>query len=572
MTELDRSLSTGGASAPPNCALHYVPEAYDRDSKQIVGRQSAGAGFLEALVKYGGLDAMYCISESAQTLDDFQSRIEAADAAKVEAFKLSPRDYEGISRVGCVFHPGPMIAESAWWRRFHSERAFSICGITHSVATERVVRSIRDFVVAPTQPWDALICTSQSARAALLRVRETWGDYLASRNIKVGDSPVQMPVIPLGVHLEQFERTDATIAKGRAMREKLGIADDDVAILSFGRFDFRSKSHPISLFRAMQLASLRSPGVCLHLVMVGQSSDVINAMEFQLLANFCSSVTVHWVDGSDSEQSSSAWFAADIFVSLSDNVQESFGLTPLEAMAASLPCIVSDWNGYRETVVDGETGILVPTMCAPPGSAIDLADRHALNEIDHFVLIGMTAQATAVDIDKCAVAISDLALRPALRNQMGAAGRRRAEAEYDWRQIIGQYQELWIELAARRETDAAVGARDHAKETVHPDYPDPFSMFAEHPSAHLSDDDAIRVADLAAEDLVNWLPKTASYHLAKPMLFNPDDLIDLLRRIESNPQTVHSLCDHYGREHQNEIRRTIMWFYKFGIVTIGQKT
>src|SRR3546814_3034291 len=69
----------------------------------------------------------------------------------------------------------------------------------------------------------------------------------------------------------------------------------------------------------------------------------------------------------------SSWAAADVFVSLSDNIQESFGITPVEAMAAGLPCIVSDWDGYRDTVVDGETGILVPTWVPPAGAGAGIA-------------------------------------------------------------------------------------------------------------------------------------------------------------------------------------------------------
>ena len=44
-------------------------------------------------------------------------------------------------------------------------------------------------------------------------------------------------------------------------------------------------------------------------------------------------------------------------------MQETFGLTPLEAMAAGLPCVVSDWNGYRDTVRLFLEG--VPTNATP---------------------------------------------------------------------------------------------------------------------------------------------------------------------------------------------------------------
>ena len=53
-------------------------------------------------------------------------------------------------------------------------------------------------------------------------------------------------------------------------------------------------------------------------------------------------------------------WAADLFVSLADNPQETFGITPLEAMAAELPCLVSDWDGYRDTVTN-DVGCRIPT-------------------------------------------------------------------------------------------------------------------------------------------------------------------------------------------------------------------
>lgn len=41
-------------------------------------------------------------------------------------------------------------------------------------------------------------------------------------------------------------------------------------------------------------------------------------------------------------------------------VDEDFGMTPVEAMASGKVALVTDEGGYRETVVDGETGWLLP--------------------------------------------------------------------------------------------------------------------------------------------------------------------------------------------------------------------
>jgi glycosyltransferase involved in cell wall biosynthesis len=65
----------------------------------------------------------------------------------------------------------------------------------------------------------------------------------------------------------------------------------------------------------------------------------------------------------------------DIFCSLSDNIQESFGLTVIEAMAAGLPAVVSNWNGYREAISHGTNGVLVDSYL-PQSSLSDAAYRH----------------------------------------------------------------------------------------------------------------------------------------------------------------------------------------------------
>ena len=62
------------------------------------------------------------------------------------------------------------------------------------------------------------------------------------------------------------------------------------------------------------------------------------------------------------------------FLSLVDNPQETFGLAPVEAMAAGVPVVVSDWDGYRYTVSDGVEGFLIPTLApANAGQGEELA-------------------------------------------------------------------------------------------------------------------------------------------------------------------------------------------------------
>ena len=72
---------------------------------------------------------------------------------------------------------------------------------------------------------------------------------------------------------------------------------------------------------------------------------------------FLEQTTIIRLDGRDPNNRYLSWSSADIFCSFADNIQETFGLTPIEAMACGLPCVVSDWNGYKETVRDQVDGL-----------------------------------------------------------------------------------------------------------------------------------------------------------------------------------------------------------------------
>ena len=210
-----------------------------------------------------------------------------------------------------------------------------------------------------------------------------------------------------------------------ALRARLGIAEGDLAALFVGRLSFHAKAHPTPLLLAAARAAQRAQGRTIHLLLAGQFPNRAAEREFREAAGrFRGAARVHFIDGSDAPHGPvmrSAWRAADIFVSLSDNIQETFGLAPVEAMAAGLPCVVSDWNGYRDTVADGETGFRIPTTTIGPGAGIDIADRHAAGVDSYDQMIGITSLATAVDVDACADAIARLANDLELRARQGKA-------------------------------------------------------------------------------------------------------------------------------------------------------
>ena len=84
-------------------------------------------------------------------------------------------------------------------------------------------------------------------------------------------------------------------------------------------------------------------------------------------------------------------------------------------MAAGVPVIVSDWDGYRYTVTDGLEGFLIPTL-APSRSpqGVELSFRHDHGLLSYQDYVGSLAQHVAVDIEAAAFAIARLADNPSL--------------------------------------------------------------------------------------------------------------------------------------------------------------
>jgi glycosyltransferase involved in cell wall biosynthesis len=108
------------------------------------------------------------------------------------------------------------------------------------------------------------------------------------------------------------------------------------------------------------------------------------------------------------------------------SVYEPFGIINLEAAACETPVVASAVGGIPEVIVDNETGTLVQVELSaddpmrpvdPDGFERDLAD-----------------------------AINRLMADPALGEEMGRAGRRRAIASFGWDAIARQTADLYRSL------------------------------------------------------------------------------------------------------------------------------
>ncbi|MEG4530289.1 glycosyltransferase family 4 protein [Microcoleus sp. D2_18a_D3] len=552
-------------------AVLYNKEGYDTGGQKLLGRHSAGEGFLKSLVQHGTADSLYCYADSKTTFKEFCSHIQPwlQKPRKVRWIPTERPDL--LSQPGTIYRPDPVLSQMVWARRFFDQRAYSVCGVTHTIGTKYIMGAIGDLITAPMQPWDALICTSAAVKTAVEGVMTEWSEYLAQRNGGKPEILVKLPVIPLGVDCSAFPQGVEAVNSRRQLRQELGISPEDIVVLFVGRLIFSAKAHPVPMYIALEGAAQQTKAK-IHLIQAGWIEDPREEPDFKNSAQiFCPSVNAIFLDGRKPEIRINIWSAADIFISLSDNVQETFGLTPIEAMANGLPAIVSDWNGYKESVRHEIDGFRIPTLIPPPESCLDLALNYLDDSLNWPTYMGHTSLATAVDIDACTLALCQLIENPELRKRMGENARQRAWEIYDWKVVIAAYEQLWRELAEIR-----LGAPESAPlKAGKPPYPlgdDPFRVLGHYATRTLSNEMMLSLGAIATPELHRELQTIWFTRFGQDRRISVNIQMEILDAIEQEGAiSVGEVIRRYVKNEQQlaYLYRTLLYLVKFGILVIS---
>ncbi|MBA3910967.1 MAG: hypothetical protein C0524_14120 [Rhodobacter sp.] len=470
--------------SPPvaNAAIWFAADGYD-PAKGINGRRVAGESFLRGFFTHAGVDEFVSLSHATADHTAFAAMAKASGVT--QPLRAVPMHAPSrLSPVDVVYFPAPPGPEEFWRRAPFGAAAWALCGITHTTATRAVMQSVFDMRAAPQMPWDAVICTSASVQHSLRTLMELAEDHLALRfpGATLPARPL-LPVIPLGVCTDDF-RPDP--AGGAALRARLGLGPADIAVSCIARLTPDEKFDPFPLFLALEAAApaFGAKGGRFHLLLCGQFRDQVWPAAFAEGARrVMPSVGYHHIDGGDAAERKATLSGSDIFVFPIDNLQETFGLAPVEAMAAGLPVIVSDWDGMKDTVTP-EAGFRIPTEMPGAGEATHLSQRFLGGTDSYLQYLGQMSALTRIDVPALTRALVTLGTDPDLRARMGAAGQARARALYDWRAVIPQMQALWAEQSAmlahaRAAGGAGVARSDPARIPVGPA---PDLMFASYPS------------------------------------------------------------------------------------------
>jgi glycosyltransferase involved in cell wall biosynthesis len=229
--------------------------------------------------------------------------------------------------------------------------------------------------------------------------------------------PHKIELLGNGIDVVRFDPAALDPAAVAAVRAGLGLPEGVPVVGFVGRL-VAEKGLPELLAaarlvrdRVPALAPQSAPGVRFLLVGPGDP-DKDDALQPEVaeaygVADLCTFAGVR-------EDLPELYALMDLFVLPSH--RESFPRAPMEASAMGVPCLVSDIDGCRETVVDGLNGWLVP-----------VGDAGAL-----------------------AAAIVALLADPARARAMGQAGRRLALERFDERRVFEKVQEVYERLLRQK--------------------------------------------------------------------------------------------------------------------------
>jgi D-inositol-3-phosphate glycosyltransferase len=524
----------------------FIPlrRPYQSNVNELHGATIAHQELLNATLKYTNIEAVHLFyPPSFSTLDSNEelAKLRAEFGPERIVAYHYPLVPDLVHRHDYVMLCGGLLSTEFHQLRRATSATFPICCIQHCChLSSRTTFAESIHAVLSGRPGDVVVATSRAGKRFLSdlseqvkeRMRDTLGFELGRGS--------EIVHIPLGTDTESFANTDRS-----ASRRLLDISADAIAVLSVCRFDdaFKADLEPL-LVTLRRLVRNHSEIV---LILAGREGIEAYSEYLKKVASAIGvSTHIRVIPNFPHFVKSALYAAADIFVSVAENVQETFGVALIEAMAAGLPIVASDWSGFRDIVSHDETGFLIPTKW--PAEAAESISRSGMLYSDTFAE-KFVSQRTIVDLRGLYESLRILVQDAGTRKRMGEAGRLRARNSFSLVSIARRYEELW--RAQRRSASKDVEAAAAVPKALN------FNLFYSHFATERFESDRHLVPADDCQDLVQCLLRRGQ---RRPFGISLDTTLEVIRLCTDAARTTDQLQAAIGLE----ARDASCWLIKKG--------
>ena len=291
-------------------------------------------------------------------------------------------------------------------------------------------------------PWlvaDGYIAEHRDVLNALplIMVTSNWVKEVYVRDGIRGDNIV---VLPVGCDTDRYAPHSRDDLKVQAIREALGIADDQVMILTAGG-DGASKGAQ-EVMQALALIDAEAPDWRYVCKVWPQPRTVQqNLIDLKLAADLGIDKKVIYSTNMVSQNFMPYLIAAcDIYAAPSR--LEGFGMIQVEANACEKPVIAIDAMAFRDTMVHGKTAFLAKVAEERKITEALYGEGHDYERRRRIVFKNARTAEYRASVPDIAKYLLTLMQDSALRQSMGEVGRKHVTELFDYRQVAKRFVEI----------------------------------------------------------------------------------------------------------------------------------
>ena len=349
--------------------------------------------------------------------------------------------HRGLEEAGVQVHSAHFESaqEKEWYYRWFEPDI--VVGVGYWGHTPYLVLHPQRYGIQPV-PWlvaDGYLANYHEVLEALplILVTSKWVKKVYTRDGLTGHN---IEVLPVGCDTDAFIPRDKNDPKVAAVREALGVAPDQIMILTIGG-DATSKGAQ-EVMQALALIDTKAPDwkyVCK--VWPQPRTEQQNLIDLQLATQLGIEKNVVYTTNVISRNFMPYLLAAcDIYAAPSR--LEGFGMIQVEANACGKPIIGIKAMGMLDTMVHGGTAFLADIAQEVVLREAMVGDESGY-ESGHRVVFKKPQTADyRASVHDIANYLMDLMTNEPLRKQMGEAGRKRAVENYDYRVVARKFTEI----------------------------------------------------------------------------------------------------------------------------------
>jgi alpha-maltose-1-phosphate synthase len=349
--------------------------------------------------------------------------------------------YRGLQEMGVDAHAVHFESaqEKEWYYRWFEPDI--VVGVGYWGHTPQLVLHPQRYGVKPV-PWlvaDGYIANYHEVLNALPLILVT-SNWVKEMYVRDGISGEKIEVLPVGCDTDAFIAFDVDDPKILAVRESLGVAPDQLMILTVGG-DAASKGAR-EVMQALAIIDSEAPDwkyVCK--VWPQPRTKLQNLADLEMASQLGIDKNVTYATNTISRNFMPYLMGAcDIYAAPSR--LEGFGMPQVEAGACEKPVIGIRAMGLLDTLVHGETAFLAEVARKIEVNEVLLGDESGFEDKHTVRFVEPRTVDYRANVRDIARYLMVLLTDGSLRKRMGKAGRQRVVKNFDYRVVARRFLEI----------------------------------------------------------------------------------------------------------------------------------